>query len=321
MGKSEGINARIVGLGKAVPDHIVTNADLEKQIDTTNEWIVSRTGIRERRILSSDSGLDASDLGTQAARQALAMSKLEPQDLDMIICASFTPDKVFPSTACLIQQKLKASRAGAFDVQAACSGFVYGLSIADGFIRSGQCKNILVLGSEIISKVINWKDRSTCVLFGDGAGAVVVSAEQGKAGVLATYLGADGNYGSLLEMELWREPRTIKMNGSEIFKQAVRSMGDAALTVIDRAGLKPEDVDLLIPHQANIRIIEATTKRLKLDPQKVFVNIDKYGNTSAASIPIALQEAHEQGRIKAGQIIVLVAFGGGLTWGAVAMRW
>jgi len=324
-------NAKIVGTGMAVPERILTNADLEKMMDTSDEWITTRSGIKERRI--ADEKIAASDLALEASLKALDEAKLKPQDLDLIIVGTVTPDFLLPSTACVLQDRLGNKTAAVMDVVAACAGFIYGLSVAKAFVNTGQFKSALVIGVEILSKFTNWEDRNTCVLFGDGAGAAIVQASKGEGGIVSTYISGDGSLANLLHAPIGgtRTPLTkenidlkqhkIIMAGSEVFKSAVRAMGDSALKVIELAGLKSGDIDLLIPHQANIRIIEATAKRLKLPMERVYVNIDKYGNTSSASVPMALDEAKRKGRIKKGDKVVLVAFGGGFTWGAALIEW
>jgi 3-oxoacyl-[acyl-carrier-protein] synthase-3 len=295
-------SAVISGTGSFVPERVLTNADLEKMVDTSDEWITTRSGIKERRIADAD--IAASDLALKASIQAMEEAKVKPEEIDLILIGTVTPDFPFPSTACILQDRLKAKNAAVLDIAAACSGFIYGLSVAQAFISSGKYKTILVVGVEVLSRITDWTDRSTCVLFGDGAGAAIVQrSNDGNKGILATYLCGDGSLGNLLHIPIGgtRTPLTkenidrrdhyLKMEGNEVFKSAVRSMGDAALRVLKEAKISPEEVDLLIPHQANIRIIEATARRLKLPMEKVYVNIDKYGNTSSASIPIALEEA------------------------------
>lgn len=313
--------AQVTGIGTAVPERIVTNQDLVKRVETSDEWIRTRSGIEQRRILEPDSPLQASDLGAEAARKALAEAQLKPEELDCIICGTFTPDYVFPSTACLIQQKIGAKNAAAFDLQAACCGFVYSLTIAESLIRSGRHRNVLIVGSEIVSKVLDWADRNTCVLFGDGAGAMVLSAGEGERGVLSSHISADGNLGGILTLPSWGSPRFLKMNGQEVFKNAVRMMKESVERAVKEAHLALNDVDLLVAHQANIRIIQATASQVGLPESKVFVNLNKYGNTSSASIPLALRDAIDAKRIQKGNIVVLVAVGGGLTWGGAAIRW
>jgi 3-oxoacyl-[acyl-carrier-protein] synthase-3 len=323
--------AGILGTGSYVPEKVLTNSDLEKMVDTSDEWITTRTGIKERRI--ADPSQAASDLGIEAARKALEDAKIAPSEIDMIIVATVTPDMNFPSTACIIQANLGASNAAAFDISVGCSGFIYGLAIAQQFVETGMYNKILVIGAETLSKITNWKDRNTCVLFGDGAGAAVVGRVESGYGILSTYLGADGTGGKHLYMPaggsrmpaseetVKKNLHTIFMEGQEVFKFAVKVMDSATIEALNRCGLKPEDIDMLIPHQANTRIIEAARKRLKLSDDKVYINLDKYGNTSAASVAIALDEAYRKGLIKKGDIILTVAFGAGLTWGSSVIKW
>jgi 3-oxoacyl-[acyl-carrier-protein] synthase-3 len=311
---------------------VLTNADLEKLVDTNDEWIRTRTGISERRMTTEAEA--TSDLAYHAAVQALAAANLDAGDLDVILVATVTPDMFFPSTACILQDRLEARRAAAMDVSAACSGFVYGLAVADGLLRLGTMRTVLLVGAETLTKILNWRDRNTCVLFGDGAGAVVLRAIEGDRGILSTHLFANGAKGTQLMMPGGgsRHPISQRLvdeglaaiqmsNGNEVFKVAVRAMEDAALTALKHNGLDIGDVDLLVPHQANLRIINAVGQRLGLSQDKVCVNIQKYGNTSAASIPLALDEAVQAGRIKAGDLLLLCAFGGGLTWGSALIRW
>ena len=322
------LTARISGVGKCLPEKRLTNFDLEKMVDTSDEWITKRVGIKERRIAAE--GEWSSQFGARAAADALKMAGLAADQIDFIIVATSTPDMVYPSTASLIQHAIGASRAGVVDISAACTGFVYGASLAWGLIRSGLMRHVLVVAAEVNTSVVNWKDRDTCILFGDGAGAAVFSAHDAanKDGVLSMKLGGDGAYASLLHLPnsgCRHFPETagrhIVMQGNEVFKQAVRNMAECGASVLEQAGLTAADVSLLIPHQANIRIIDAVASRLGVPAEKVFVNIEKYGNTSAATIPIALCEALEQGRLKAGDVLVIDAFGAGLTWGAMAIRW
>jgi 3-oxoacyl-[acyl-carrier-protein] synthase-3 len=322
--------AGIIGLGKYLPDKVLTNKDLERIVDTTDEWIVTRTGIRERRIARSDEA--TSDMATEAAKKALASANLKPEDIDLIIVATITPDMFFPATACLVQEKIGARQVPAFDISVACSGFIYGLAIANQFISSGAYKHALVIAAEKLSAVTDWTDRNTCVLFGDGAGAAVLGPVE-KGGILSVYLGADGKQGELIKLPAGgsRIPATrksiedklhfIKMNGAELFKHAVRIMADAGMEATRPLGLKAEDVSLIIPHQANVRILNAAAKRMGISEDKIYLNIDKYGNMSAASSAIALVEAVEEGRIKRGEKVLLDAFGGGLTWGAIVIEW
>lgn len=324
------IHSMLLGTGAAVPQKKLTNQDLEKIVDTNDQWIVERTGIKERHII--DGKTTNSDLAAEAALMALEDANLKPEDIDRIIVATVTGDFNFPSVACLVQDKIGAVNAAGFDVQAACSGFIFGLSIADGLICSGTAKNILVIGSEVLSKITDWKDRSTCVLFGDAAGAAVVGPANGDGrGILATFLKTDGRLADLLnmpgggtkyppEVSVKENLNNIKMQGPEVFKAAVTAMGDAAKHILSEADITSEEVDLLIPHQANKRIIDATARRVKLPSEKVYINLQNYGNTSAASIPVALNEARREGLLKAGDVCVLVAFGGGLTWGSAAIR-
>lgn len=330
------IRSRIVGTGSYLPKKVVSNVDLEAVVDTTDDWISSRTGILKRRIAVSESAVD---VASKAAERALKASKISAKDIDLIVTGTVTPDMAFPSTSCMVQARL-GLRPGipALDVSAACSGFLYALDLADKYIRLKEAKNVLVIGVDLFSRVVDWTDRSTCVLFGDGAGAAVLKAGRTKSGILSTHLHSDGRHGELLyaPMEIQDNPfltkkdknsskanetPTLKMRGNEIFKIAVRSMNAAIKEVLDHNRLKSEDIALLVPHQANTRIIKAMKERLHLSDDKIFVNIAKYGNTSAASIPIALDEALKQGRIKRGDIVVMAAFGGGLTWGSSAVRW
>ncbi|MBI4550044.1 MAG: ketoacyl-ACP synthase III [Candidatus Omnitrophica bacterium] len=323
---------RIAGMGACLPTKVLSNFDLEKMVDTTDEWIRTRTGIRERRIV--ENGSATSDLALQAGREAVRNAGLKPTDIDLVIVATITPDMSFPSTACIVQNKLGAHHAAAFDMAAACSGFPYALSVADGMIRGGAHRNILVIGAEVLSPFIDWTDRSTCILFGDGAGAAVVSESSAKArGLLATYLGSDGSAAEILKIPaggsampptqrtVAEKMHTVKMSGSELFKIAVRTMGDAVQEVCKRAGWKLEDVDCLIPHQANLRIIQAVAERLETPMEKIFLNLEKYGNMSAASTAVALYEAAKSGAVRPGSNVILVAFGGGLTWAACAIKW
>ncbi len=324
------IKAGITGVGSYLPEKVLTNFDLEKIVDTTDEWIRTRTGIVERRIAEDDQ--PTSDLAYIAAKRALEDANVNPEDLDLIICATVTPDYFFPATACIIQDRLGAKNAAAFDMEAGCSGFVYALTIATQFIQTGFYKKVLVLGAETLSKITNWKDRSTCVLFGDGAGAAVVEAVE-EGGILGMNLGCIGSGGKFLDMPAGgsRRPASvasveedahyIRMDGNQVYRFAVKAMGKAAKNALENAGLTAEDVDFMVPHQANTRIIDGAAKRLKLPLEKVFINLPKYGNTSGASIPIALDEAYREGKFKKGDNIVLVGFGAGLTWASVVMQW
>lgn len=325
------VSVGIVGIGSYVPEKVLTNKDLEKIVDTTDEWIASRTGIRERRITAE--GQATSDLATEAAKRALSNAGVQADDIDLIIVATATPDMLFPSTACLVQANLKAAKAAAFDLEAACSGFVYGLVTAAQFIKSGVYEKILVIGAENLSKVLDWQDRNTCVLFGDGAGAAVVAKTEPGYGILGINLGADGSGGVFLNMPaggsrlpataetLNRRQHYLYMNGTEVYKFAVKVMGESALRALEHANLKTSDIDYVVPHQANIRIIQAAAKRLSVPMDKVGVTVNQYGNTSAASIPIGLDEAYRSGNIKKGDIIVVVGFGAGLTWASSVMKW
>jgi 3-oxoacyl-[acyl-carrier-protein] synthase-3 len=301
------------GLGYYVPEDVLTNFDLEKMVDTSDEWIVTRTGIKERRIAKRESLLDMAE---KASRMALDMAKISPQDIDAIILATLTPELGFPASACLLQGKLECKRGFAFDISAACSGFLYGLEVARGLIQGNGLKKVLLVGAEKLSDIVNWQDRSTCVLFGDGAGAVVVSNE-GEGEILASVMRSDGNAWEILYAE---RCGYINMKGRELFKLAVKSMEEVCLEVLQREGLSVEQIDLFVPHQANIRIMEALAERLNLSMEKVYSNIHKYGNTSAASIPIALTEAYLEGKLKRGDLVLMTAMGGGLTWGAMLIR-
>jgi 3-oxoacyl-[acyl-carrier-protein] synthase III len=308
------MKAGIVGIGRYLPEKIVTNADLEKMMDTSDEWIRTRTGIEERRI--AEDNINTSDMAFEAAKNAIENAGIKPEDIDLILVATVTPDQPFPSVACMLQERLGASKAAAMDLSAACAGFMYGIVTAKQFIETAVYKNVLVVGVEKLSKITNWEDRNTAVLFGDGAGAVVVGPVSENRGILSFELGADGTGAKHLYQDEF-----IIMNGREVFKFAVRQMGESCLNVLEKAGLTKEDVDFLIPHQANIRIMEASRQRLELPVEKMSKTVHKYGNTSAASIPISIVEELEAGKIKDDDVIVMVGFGGGLTWGAIAIRW
>lgn len=310
------MNAGIIGIGRYLPDKVLTNLDLEKLVETSDEWIKTRTGIEERRIAADD--MDTSDMAYEAALQAIKDANIEAEDIDLILVATVTPDRPFPTVACMLQDKLGASRAAAMDISAACAGFMYGMITAEQFVKTGTYKHVLVVGVEKLSKITDWEDRNTAVLFGDGAGAAVIGQVSDNRGILSFELGANGAGGDHLYQDTGS---TIIMNGREVFKFAVRQMGESCITVLDKAGLSKEEVDFLIPHQANIRIMEAARERLGLPIEKMSTTIRKYGNNSSASIPVALFEELEAGKIKDGDLVVMVGFGGGLTWGAIAMRW
>ena len=324
-------SAGIVGTGSYVPDKIITNKDLEKIVETSNDWIVSRTGIRERRIASENQA--TSNLSTIAALRALDDACMDAKDLDMILVATVTPDMPFPSTACIVQSNIGAVNASASDIEAACSGFLYALNVAQQFIATGFYKNILVIGGECLSRITNYKDRGTCILFGDGAGAAVVSRVEKGYGFLAQYMGADGSNGGSLNVKaggsrmpasaatLLHDYHYIHMDGSEIFKFAVKIMSFAAEKVICLAGISKDDLDCVVPHQANIRIINSVAKRLGLEEERMYSNLDRYGNLSAASIPVALDEAVKSGRINKDNNVCMVGFGGGLTWASNIIKW
>lgn len=326
---SKGIG--IIGTGSFLPDKILKNCDLEKIVDTSDEWITARTGIKERRIVDEDKS--TSDLAIEASKKALEDAKLDPEDVDLIIVATMTGDMITPSTACIVQDKLGCKNAAAFDLSAACSGFVYGISMAYGLISSGVYKNVLLIGAEAMSRILDWEDRGTCILFGDGAGAAVISEVPEGRGILGMELGSDGSGKDHLLIPAGgaRNPQTkktlenreqyLKMEGSEVFKFAVRKIDETCKNLLEKTNLKSSDIDLFIPHQANTRIINSAVKKLKIPKEKTFINLDKYGNMSAASIPVALDEALRQGRIKDGDNILLVGFGGGLTWGSTILKW
>ncbi|MFN8374625.1 MAG: beta-ketoacyl-ACP synthase III [Anaerolineae bacterium] len=329
-----GIYAHVVGWGMAVPDNVMTNDDLAAFIDTSDEWIRARTGIRERHIATERDS--TASLGLRAAQQALDVADILPIELDLVIVATSTPENIFPSTASLIQDQLGASKAGAFDLSAACSGFVYGVQMGTQAIRAGSAQTVLVIGAETMSRVMNWNDRGTCILFGDGAGAVVLRASNEEGGVLSAVLRSDGSGGDLLGiptvgsidalvakagLENGHNMLKMHMNGGEVFKFATRVIGDSILQAAEQAGITLNDIRLIIPHQANERIIQAAARHLKLDPSRFMMNVDRYGNTSAASIPIAIAEAVKEGRIKEDDHVALVGFGGGLTWASMVIKW
>lgn len=323
---------RITGTGSYLPETVVTNADLERMVDTSDEWIRTRTGIRERRVAAEDE--PTSSLGFKAAQRALEAAGLQPEDLDLIIVATLAPDTIFPNTGCHLQRKLKARNAACFSLEAACSGFLYGFEVAANMIRHGAYRHILLVGAENITSLINWQDRNTCVLFGDGAGAVVVSqTRREEDALLSSSLGADGNYADLLYVPaggsampvthelLDQGKQYLTMNGREVFKLAVNGMVSASEAAMHSAGVRIEDIRWLVPHQANIRIIKAVGKRLEMPAERVYMNLQKYGNTSAATVPICLDELVRGGKVSRGDHLLLTAFGGGLTWGAQVLRW
>lgn len=326
------MNVRIAGTGSALPGKILTNTELEQLVDTSDEWITTRTGIKERRIAVE--GEYTSTFAAEAGRRAMEMAGVHPEEIDLIILGTVTPDFPFPSTACIVQDLLGATNATAFDLSAACSGFIFGLSIAEKYIRSGAARKVLVIGAEVLSRIVDWQDRNTCVLFGDGAGAVVLEASDGDHSLLSTHTFSNGSYWNLLYQpgSGSRNPATnsrtiderliyLKMEGNDVFKHAVRSMEEAAVKALEANGLSASDLALMIPHQANRRIIDATAKRLGLGADRLFTNLEKYGNTSSASIPIALDEANRQGILKPENKLLVVAFGGGFTYGSALINW
>lgn len=318
--------ARITGTGACLPEKVLTNADLERMVETSDAWIRERTGIRERHVAAE--GETTCDLAEAAARRALDAAGIEARKIDLIVVATTTPDRVFPSTACLLQARLGIHGCAAFDVQAVCTGFVYALAVAEKFIRTGAARRALVVGAETLSRILDWNDRSTCVLFGDGAGAVVLEASE-RAGILSTHLHADGHYEHLLTVpagisehpERFRSGEaTVRMKGNEVFRMAVNTLGRMVTEVLHANGMKKTDIDWLIPHQANIRIIAATARKLDMPMERVVVTVDRHGNTSAASIPLALDTAVRDGRVQPGATVLMEAFGGGFTWGAALLR-
>lgn len=323
--------AAVLAIGAAVPDKVLTNEDLAKIVDTTDEWITQRTGMKERRICADDE--TASTLSITASQEALAKAGVDAQELDIIVTGTVTGDYIFPSTSCLIQDALGAKNAGAFDVGAACAGFVYAMATAGAMIETGQINTALVIGVDVLSKYLDWTDRSTCILFGDGAGAVVLRADETGRGIIRTVLMSDGSGARHIMMEAGGSlhpmcnPRSkdfnanIFMAGAEVYRFAVNSMGDACVKALEKANMSADEIDLFVPHQANIRIIESAAKRLNLPQEKVFVNIHKFGNTSAASIPLGLYEAEKEGKLRPGMTVLTVGFGAGLVWGANIIRW
>ena len=324
-------SVEIVGTGRYLPDTVTTNDDLESIVDTSDDWIVERTGIRERRIASAD--VTVASMGASAARIAMERAGVDTSEIDILIVSTATPDRLLPSTACDIQALLDLSNAVAFDVSAACSGFLYALTMAEGHISTGRGRIALVVATEKMSSITDWSDRSTCVLFGDGAGAVVLQGSDGERGILGTHHRSDGNLAELLyrpaggaaipfdEEVLRNRSHLVHMSGQEVFKNAVRSMAGSASSALEQSDLTPDDIDLVIPHQANIRIIEATARYVGVPMEKVFVNVDRYGNMSSATIPVAMDEALDEGRLRTDMNVLLVAFGAGLTWGALVIRW
>ncbi|MFC0524785.1 beta-ketoacyl-ACP synthase III [Pontibacillus salicampi] len=310
-------NAGILGVGHYVPDRVFTNLDMEKLVDTNDEWIRTRTGIEERRLATDE--VDTSDMAYEASIKALEHANLKPEDIDLIVVATVTPDSPFPSVGNLVQHKLGATNAASMDMSAACAGYMYGMITAAQFIQNGVYDNVLVIGAEKLSKITDWTDRNTCVLFGDGAGATVIGPVSEGKGILSFELGADPSGAEHLYQS--KEDNFIKMNGREVFKFAVRQMPESSINVLEKAGLTKEEVDFLIPHQANIRIMEAARQRLEIPEDKMATSVKRYGNTSSSTIPIALSENVENGKIKDNDVVVLVGFGGGLTWGAVALRY
>ncbi len=325
------LRSRIIGTGSYLPEHVLTNAEIERMVETSDQWIVERTGIRERRIAAPSEA--TSDLAAVAARRALESAGVRPSEVDVILVATATPDMLFPATACLVQARLGATRAFAFDVSAACTGFLYGLSVADQYIRSGATRTVLVIGAEVLSRVIDWTDRTTCILFGDGAGAAVLRAEQGDRGILSTHVHADGALWDFIhvpgggsrhppsEDTLVRRLQFLRMKGSETFKVAVRTLEETALEALKANGLSIGDIQWFVPHQANRRIIEAVGARLGLPGERVVMNLERVGNTSAASIPVALDELVRSRRVASDHLLLFAAFGAGLTWGSAIVRW
>lgn len=325
------ILTRIIGTGSYLPERVLDNKYFEKIVDTSNEWIMERTGIKERHV--AEPNVATSDIATIAAKKALKSAGVKAEDIEVIIVATITPDMFFPPTACFVQKNIGATKAAAFDISAVCSGFIFGLTIADAFIKSGKYKNALVIGAEVMSKIIDYTDRNTCVIFGDGAGAAVVIPEKGNRGILSTNIHSDGNYAHLIQMPGGgtRNPITkemidkrlhyVHMQGRETFKIAVRSMEQSCLEVLKQNKLTADDIDIVVPHQANKRIIDALAERLRIPEEKIILTVHKHGNTSAASVPLALDEAISDGRIKTGCHVLMTAFGGGLNWGSILLRW
>jgi 3-oxoacyl-[acyl-carrier-protein] synthase-3 len=316
------MGAIISGLGVYYPDNVLTNADLERMVETSDEWIVTRTGIRERRILPEDSPLKASDLGARAALNALEKAGLKPEDVGAIIVNAIVPDKQFPAVACIIQEKIGAKNAFAFDITAACSGFVYGVNLASLLIESGQCKHVLVIGAELLSRAVDWTDRNTCILFGDAGGAAVLSAGPKDRGVIRSLLRSDGAHADILYLDpLADQGACIRMDGKQVFKVAVTEVTRVVTDALALEGLTPADLDLFVAHQANVRILGAIGEKLGLPEDKVVINVQRFGNTSSASVPLALHEAEQAGRLKPGMLVGLAAVGGGMAWGVNIIRW
>jgi 3-oxoacyl-[acyl-carrier-protein] synthase-3 len=323
--------AKIIGVGAYVPKPVVTNSDLEKMVDTSDEWVVQRTGVRERHV--AEEGQVASDLALRAAQQALERAGVEPEELDLIVVGTSCPDMLFPSTGNFVQHKLGAKRAGSMDLSAACAGSLYSLSVGAQYIQTGKYRTVLTIGAETLSRITDWTDRSTCILLGDAAGAAVLAPSTDGSGILDTDLYSDGQYWELLHVPaggsahpasretVEERMHYVKMKGNEVFKVAVRMLEECSLEILKRNGITPDQVDLFVPHQANLRIIDATAKRLRVPMEKVFVNVDRYGNTGAASVYVALEEAWSRGRIKPGDLLLLAAFGGGFAWGSALVRW
>jgi 3-oxoacyl-[acyl-carrier-protein] synthase-3 len=325
------LKSRIIGTGSCLPEKEVTNHDIEKMVDTSNDWIIERTGIHTRRISSEKEA--ASDLALIASQRAIESAGIKPEDLDLILVGTFTPDSPMPSVGNILQAKLGAVNAVGFDISATCSGFLYVLSIVDAYVKSGRYKKILAVGVDMLSKFLDWSDRGTCILFGDGAGAAVIEPSRNGSGIIDVTIGSDGTLGDILylpgggsRMPASRETvangeHFIKMNGNEVFKVAVKTMERISIEILEKNNIDPSDVDIMIPHQANVRIIQAVAKRLDMPMEKVYINLDKYGNTSAGTIPIAIDEASREGRIKEGDIVLMAAFGGGLTWASAIYKW
>lgn len=325
--------AHIIGTGSATPEKVLTNEDLENIVDTSDAWITRRTGIKQRRIARVDAGETTTDLGTRAALNAMQMAGISPDQIDTIIVGTVTADHLFPSAACMIQKALEANQAAAYDLSAGCSGFIYGLESANNSIRAGASKTILVLGTERLSSIVNWKDRGTCVLLGDGAGAVLLQSRAEHGGILSSHIQSDGRYWDLLHAQVGNtykpdqlqdielKPFHLRMEGNRLFKQAVGCMANIGETALSNNGLTREDIKLVVPHQANLRILQAVAEKMKIPMENVFTNLHKYGNTSSASIPLALDEAHRDGLIATGDHILLLSFGAGLTWGATVLKW